>query len=330
MIRDERSNEQVYYVQEALHSNPFTNSAAFDGWDLDYTQLSSGQYQCETREMWIPGLQIYTEAGNVTSNQLGTAWCNSYVFALPCSMEHEGRINGRRWDRELVAFRGENEYDALVPPMKLLIVAVSRDSVAEYMETVEHVSVTDWLKRGMLLVEDQAYRSRMVEAFTGVLDGCCADSSLLSHRQARSAVKQATMEIIAPIILQNLNLPPIIYREFNHVQIVRRAREFLLDNITEPMQIIDVCREIGVSRRALQYSFQDLLNINPVTYLRLLRLNGARRDLINAGEKPVQVKDVVARWGFWHLSRFSSEYKQIFNELPSETLRHVNQLARSV
>lgn len=330
MTPDKICSEQDYYVQAGLHSDPFTNSAAFDGWDLDYTQLSSGQYQCETREIRFSGLQIYTEAGTVTSNQRGTAWPNSYVFALPCSMEHEGRINGRRWDQEVFAFRGESEYDALVPPMKLLIVAVSRDSISEYMETVEHVSVKDWLKHGMLLVEDQAYRSRMAEAFTGVLDGCCADSSLLSHRQARSAVKQTTMEIIAPIISQNLNLPPIVYREFNRVQIVRRAREFLLDNITEPMQIIDVCREIGVSRRGLQYSFQDLLNINPVTYLRLLRLNGARRDLINAGEKPVQVKDVVARWGFWHLSRFSSEYKQIFNELPSETLRHANQLARSV
>lgn len=112
------------------------------------------------------------------------------------------------------------------------------------------------------------------------------------------------------------------------MQIARRAREFLIDNISEPMQIIDVCRELRVSRRVLQYSFQDLLNINPVSYLRLLRLNGARRELVNAGGRPVQVKDVVANWGFWHLSRFSSEYKKIFNELPSETLSRAKQEVR--
>jgi AraC family ethanolamine operon transcriptional activator len=62
---------------------------------------------------------------------------------------------------------------------------------------------------------------------------------------------------------------------------VRRAREFILDNICEPIPI-NVCYELGISRRALQYSFEDVLNINPGTYLLLLRLNGARRDLINA------------------------------------------------
>jgi AraC family ethanolamine operon transcriptional activator len=104
---------------------------------------------------------------------------------------------------------------------------------------------------------------------------------------------------------------------------VRRAREFILDNICEPIPI-NVCYELGISRRALQYSFEDVLNINPGTYLLLLRLNGARRDLINARWKPVQVKDVVERRRFWHLSRFSAQLRQIFNELPSQIL----QLAR--
>jgi AraC family ethanolamine operon transcriptional activator len=245
-------------------------------------------------------------------------------------MGHEGRINGRRWRREIVAFRGEDEYDALVPPMKLLIVAISRDVVSEYMETVEHLSIKDWLKCGMLLVENQSSTTRMIEAFTAVLDGYCTNPSLLMHSTTRSAVKQAAMEILAPIILQNLNVPSITCREFNRTQIVRRAREFMLENISEPIQIINVCYELGISRRVLQYSFQDLLNINPVTYLRLLRLNGARRDLVNAYEKPLQVKDVVAHWGFWHLSRFSAEYKQIFNELPSQTLLHALRQARYV
>lgn len=94
----------------------------------------------------------------------------------------------------------------------------------------------------------------------------------------------------------------------------------LFSLIDEPLQITDVCRALGVARRALQYSFQDVLDINPVTYLRLLRLNGARRDLLNAHDKPVNVQDILARWGFWHASRFSAEYKKMYNELPSRTL----------
>jgi AraC family ethanolamine operon transcriptional activator len=70
--------------------------------------------------------------------------------------------------------------------------------------------------------------------------------------------------------------------------------------------------------------------MNPVAYLKLLRLNGARRDLLAAaGTNATQVQDVIARWGFWHFSRFSAEYKQMFQELPSETL-HGRKQARSV
>lgn len=88
----------------------------------------------------------------------------------------------------------------------------------------------------------------------------------------------------------------------------------------EPIQIIEICHDLGISRRALQYSFEDLMNINPATYLRMLRLNGARNDLLNCGSGRTQVKDVVARWGFWHLSRFSAEYRSVYDELPSQTI----------
>ena len=34
---------------------------------------------------------------------------------------------------------------------------------------------------------------------------------------------------------------------------------------------IDLCRVLGVSRRTQQYSFQEVLQLNPVSYLRAMR-----------------------------------------------------------
>ena len=45
--------------------------------------------------------------------------------------------------------------------------------------------------------------------------------------------------------------------------------------------------------------------------------DGSKRDY----EGPVSVADVAASWGFWHLSHFAADYKAMFGELPSETLR---------
>lgn len=321
-------NAGDFCIKTLHHSEPFTNAEAFDGWDLEYTQLSAGKYGCESKELRMRSIQIYTERFNVTSNQRGTAWDNSYVFAFPTQMDQDGRINGRNWGREILAFRGENEYDALVPPMNLLVIAVSREILADYLWAFERKTAESWLRRDVLLIPDQERLVSTVQAFTVMLENCCTNSNLLADSNYRFMLEETTMEMLAPLILNNLAPAPFAYKAFNHTQIVNRARQFLFENIDEPLQIIDVCNALGISRRVLQYSFQDVLDINPVAYLRLLRLNGARRDLIHAREKSSQVKDVVTRWGFWHLSRFSSEYKKMFNELPSETLRQATRLTR--
>jgi len=65
-----------------------------------------------------------------------------------------------------------------------------------------------------------------------------------------------------------------------------------------------------------------VLGISPKRYLRLVRLNGVRRDLKSrAHEARVKVQDVAARWGFSHMGHFSQDYKALFGELPSETRR---------
>ncbi|WP_408631189.1 helix-turn-helix domain-containing protein [Marinomonas shanghaiensis] len=54
-------------------------------------------------------------------------------------------------------------------------------------------------------------------------------------------------------------------------------------------------------------------------YLRISRLNGVRRSLVQA-KNGQAVSDIAAQWGFWHLSQFAKDYKQLFGETPSKTL----------
>ncbi len=102
-------------------------------------------------------------------------------------------------------------------------------------------------------------------------------------------------------------------------RMVDRAREYALGHLDEPLSILDLCNHIGASRRKLQYCFQETLGINPVAYLRALRLNAVRRELC-AHAAIHGVQQVAARWGFWHLSRFASDYRTLFGESPSQTL----------
>jgi AraC family ethanolamine operon transcriptional activator len=103
--------------------------------------------------------------------------------------------------------------------------------------------------------------------------------------------------------------------------IVSEAREYVLANRDRAINVPELCERLHVSRRTLQYCFQDVLGMAPATYLRAIRLNGARRDLCNASRASLSVQDVAATWGFWHLSQFATDYRKLFGVRPSDTLK---------
>lgn len=101
---------------------------------------------------------------------------------------------------------------------------------------------------------------------------------------------------------------------------VRRVQEYLRAHAHEPVSATRLAEIAGCSLRGLYAGFQEFCGMSPMQYLRELRLDGVRADLL-AGGSAVQVSGVALRWGFGHLGRFSAEYKARFGEHPSETLR---------
>ncbi len=58
-----------------------------------------------------------------------------------------------------------------------------------------------------------------------------------------------------------------------------------------------------------------------MAYLKQKRLEAARRTLLTAEPLTTSVTEVATQWGFFHLGRFARDYRQLFGELPSETLK---------
>lgn len=102
---------------------------------------------------------------------------------------------------------------------------------------------------------------------------------------------------------------------------VSRAVELLRDDPARPWTVAVLASAVFTSVRSLQEGFRRTLDTTPTAYLRRLRLERARQDLLAVGPERVSVTEVAARWGFLHVSRFAAAYAQRFGELPSETLR---------
>jgi AraC-like DNA-binding protein len=83
----------------------------------------------------------------------------------------------------------------------------------------------------------------------------------------------------------------------------------------------ELARATGASARALQRAFERSGQPSPMMYLRRLRLHRVHAELAANSPDSVTVTMAAGRWGFVHLGRFASQYRQLFGETPSETLR---------
>ncbi|NKR46022.1 helix-turn-helix domain-containing protein [Rhodococcus hoagii] len=102
---------------------------------------------------------------------------------------------------------------------------------------------------------------------------------------------------------------------------LQRAVDYVHDHARSLPTLTDLTAVSGSSARTLQNQFLRHFDRTPIQYIRDVRLRGVRDDLLHPDSPDVTVTDVAASWGFYNLGRFSSLYREVYGESPSETLR---------
>ena len=92
---------------------------------------------------------------------------------------------------------------------------------------------------------------------------------------------------------------------------------------------VDLARLANVSVRTLYDRFKRAKGITPHAYIKTRRLRRIYHRLHASTGSVRSVTEVALEYGFCHLGRFSSEYKMLFGELPSEALRRASLPAKS-
>jgi AraC-like DNA-binding protein len=100
---------------------------------------------------------------------------------------------------------------------------------------------------------------------------------------------------------------------------VRRAVDFMHDNLHQPLTMIDVAEAAGVSVRSLQAGFRKFKDTTPAAYLRRIRLEAVHAEL-SLWENRLPVSEVALKWGFTQMGRFAAQFHERFGRYPSEML----------
>jgi AraC family ethanolamine operon transcriptional activator len=128
-----------------------------------------------------------------------------------------------------------------------------------------------------------------------------------------------SLELFTPLDTPS-SLPSFSRRK----SVVEKVKNYIDEHPDKAITITELCEIAYVSRRTLQYSFETVMGINPLKYLKITRLNDVRRDLFQCADTDETIATIASRRGFWHAGQFARDYTALFGENPSVTLRRLS------
>lgn len=289
-------------------------------WRLNYDQISAGAFRGSFTELRLPGIQVFRETTSQRVRQHGHLGIDSFGIALPWRAG-DINFNGTCMSSGNVIACFDAEVDMCTPPEFELRGVVMDARLLE--DTLRELQVE--LPEGIWhqlreLRTDPGAAERLRLLLQSVQEIIDDNPTILDLPAARQQLEDNLLTEIIDL-LPNLEPCDDLRGGSARKRLVDRACALMLSTPEQPMTILDICRGVGASRRKLNYCFQDVLGSNPIHYLRAVRLNRVRRELKQCVDDRIGVYDIAVKWGFWHFSQFSLDYKRHFTELPSETLR---------
>ena len=298
------------------------------GWRQTYDQLAAGRFVGTLTEIPLDTMKVFCETTSHTLRQACEVRGDAYWFGIPAARDPQARIDAQPFGAQAFAVRpGNVEFELLTPAQFSIYGVVVRGEVLRhYAQTVERVPLDARLPDTPIVqagAERLAHLCGLLAQRLNDADGAdhaCGPLSDCARNDLQAELLAALFDACSADGAETAEAGIAgVDQASRRRWIVAQARDYVLAHRSRPVGVPELCEQLLVSRRTLQYCFQDVLGMAPATYLRALRLNGARRDL--CGRAAGSVQDVAAAWGFWHLSQFATDYRRMFGMRPSEALR---------
>ncbi len=159
---------------------------------------------------------------------------------------------------------------------------------------------------------------RLLELHEKALEHIKPDGSSALHPEVVRAMNQVIMHALVSCISGGEAVGHARHRDR---VIMNRLEQFLEANHDRPLYVQELCKATGAPERSLRHYCYEQIGMSPIRYLRLRRMQMARRALRAADPRTVTVAAVANDHGFGELGRFAVTYRALFGETPSVTLQ---------
>lgn len=316
--RLENGKREISVRQTLALADASLQGEAQHWFDLDIQQMDAGSYRGKCTTLSSAGMHLVHEQQNRLIHKVGIMPKNACTVSFALGKDPLKRFSHLFSPAALTFLLPENtEFDILVPAhVDTLYLGLEQDRLLNGARTL-NPGFWEQAPRNL-----HAYNT----PDTGKLAACLL--TLLDQPSATISAQTETLLIDAVLLALDKatqvlggDIPEYKARQRAR-QRVNLAREFIGASLQAGQlpSIVDICKHTGVSARTLQHAFCEVMQMTPVAYLRILRLNKVRGTLQAADIADTTVTQAATLWGFLHLGEFARDYGRLFGERPSETL----------
>ena len=133
-------------------------------------------------------------------------------------------------------------------------------------------------------------------------------------------IEEISALYITDLIAEVLNIPYNFRNTSPDLELVAKAEELIEENPDKYFTIKEIADDTYTSPRNLQVAFKKYRSYSPMNFLKERKFHKARKLILNA-QFGTTIKSIALSAGILDVNRFSMYYKQLFDELPSKTMK---------
>lgn len=283
--------------------------ACFDDWDAELIQLGRSRSAAWTSMARLPSARVVRVHTGRSVIVRGTVPTVRRCLLLSSAQDAPVRWLGREIQANWFALLGEGAAIDLFVPGDATLYVIAMDSLACPSTGRTQLRVAPFGCISMLM--------HCAESVSGI----GASDALTSLR----AVEEALTGKVRIVIEASAVVPPRTGARNLRATAVARACRFVDSRLERPISLADLCRHCGVGTRTLEYGFRQLYDTTPISFIKSQRLSRTHDALLRISGQPVSIRENATRLGFTHMGQFAQDYRMLFGESPSATLRRARQ-----
>lgn len=314
-------NEHIFFLQQQFRDfDLFCESTR--NWDLDYRQLDAGKFFGELL-MFGDTTTLFTRAKTGRHLlQKGSSPTGLITFGLLADADIS--MSWRNLDidgNQMFIFPPDGELHGIThSDFDVYTLSFSEKTLDQTCHALELPDFKKLIGCNESFICNPAHISQLRKRFQKFeldLVNCVSEANNSIHLQQLE--EELCRYLIATLAESTAFIPKPIIRKRDRA--LKLAVNYIEESDMRISSVRKLCSISNVSERTLEYAFYERYKLSPKSFIKTHHLNKVRKTLRQADPCAAKIHAIAGRQGFWHMSQFAADYKRLFRELPSETLR---------